>query len=141
MRDDVKDILRKHDLKATPQRIMVYGKLLELGHASADMIYTQLNKENPEMTVATTYNILESFVKAGIIKRLFSSTNKMFFDINTKPHCHIYTETGDHYTDLFDPKLTEIISDYLLSKKIRNFEIEDVSIEIVAKRKNEKNYK
>lgn len=139
-RDDTKELLRSNGLKATPQRILVYGKLLELGHASADMIYSSLNADNPGMTVATTYNILESFVKAGLVKRLFSSTNKMFFDINTKPHCHIYSETGERYTDLFDPQLTELVRNYLANKKIRNFDIEDVSIEVIGKKKRQKKY-
>jgi Fur family peroxide stress response transcriptional regulator len=138
MRDDIKDILRVHNLKATPQRVMVYGKLLELGHASADMIYSQINADNPTMTVATTYNILESFVNSGIVKRLFSSTNKMFFDINTEPHMHLYSEDGSHYTDYYDPQLQSMVETYIRSKKIRNFDVKDVSIEIVGRKKDKK---
>jgi Fe2+/Zn2+ uptake regulation proteins len=139
MRDDIKDILRSHKLKATPQRVMVYGKLLEIGHASADMVYSQLNADNPAMTVATTYNILESFVKAGIVKRLFSSTNKMFFDINTDPHMHLYCEDGEHFIDYYDPQLQSMVESYLRGKKIRNFDVRDINIELVGTRKNHKN--
>ena len=42
--EEFKEILRKHSLKATPQRLAVHEAMMELGHASADMV-TEMIKE------------------------------------------------------------------------------------------------
>ena len=36
--EEFKAILKKHSLKATPQRLAVHEAMMELGHASADMV-------------------------------------------------------------------------------------------------------
>ena len=36
--EEFKELLRKHSLKATPQRLAVHEAMMELGHASADMV-------------------------------------------------------------------------------------------------------
>ena len=36
--EDFKHLLRRHSLKATPQRMAVHEAMMELGHASADMV-------------------------------------------------------------------------------------------------------
>ena len=36
--EEFKAILKKHSLKATPQRLAVHEAMMNLGHASADMV-------------------------------------------------------------------------------------------------------
>jgi|SRR5574344_1099009 Fur family transcriptional regulator, peroxide stress response regulator len=125
-----KQYLQSNGLKATPQRIAVYKAMKILGHASADMVYQKVIEEYPTLTVATIYNILESFVKAGIISRLSSSNIKMYFDINTYPHCHIYSESGNYYADLDDDELMDIITEHLKKKKIAGFTPSTIEVRI-----------
>ena len=47
-----KKVLKKHDLKATPQRIAVHEAMISLGHASADMV-TEAIEEGKDMFVYT----------------------------------------------------------------------------------------
>ena len=74
---NIKEKIQKGGLKATPQRIAVYSALLKLGHASADMVGEEVKEVFPSLTIATIYNVLESFVQAGLVVRRFSSNNKM----------------------------------------------------------------
>lgn len=125
-----KQYLQANGLKATPQRIAVYKTLKMLGHASADMIYQKVIELYPTLTVATIYNILESFVNAGIINRLSSSNMKMFFDVNTYPHCHLYSSTSNTYMDLDDDELINIITEHLSKSKITGFNPSGFEIQI-----------
>ena len=57
--EEFKAILKKHSLKATPQRLAVHEAMMELGHASADMVAENIKAKNlAKVTVASVYNIL-----------------------------------------------------------------------------------
>ena len=43
--EEFKEILRKHSLKATPQRLAVHEAMMELGHDSADMVTALLREK------------------------------------------------------------------------------------------------
>ena len=86
----IKDIIRESGLKATPQRLAIYQTMRDLGHASADAVEEAIKEKCPSLTVATIYNVLESFVNVGLLVRRYSSNNKMYFDVNTYEHAHIY---------------------------------------------------
>lgn len=54
-------MLNAHGIKVTPQRIVVYAALEELGHASAEQITAKVHDTFPTVTVGTIYNVLECF--------------------------------------------------------------------------------
>ena len=57
--EEFKDILKKHSLKATPQRLAVHEAMIVLGHACADMVTEEISKQGKaRVTVASVYNIL-----------------------------------------------------------------------------------
>ena len=56
--DELKVLLKRHSLKATPQRIAVHQAMLDLGHASADMVSEYIEKIGVKITAAAVYNIL-----------------------------------------------------------------------------------
>lgn len=130
---ETKALIQANGLKATPQRIAVYLTLKELGHASADMVYDRVISNYPTLTVATVYNILESFVDKGLINRLSSSNVKMYFDINTYPHCHLYSDTTHHYVDFDDQELIDIVNDHFKKRNIKGFIPSGVEVHIKGK--------
>lgn len=127
-----KEILQKNNLKATPQRVVIYEIMKQLGHASADMIYQQIEGRFQTMTVATVYNVLESFVEAGLVKRRMSSNNKMYFDINTYNHCHLYNPITNTYVDYDDKELISLVEEHIRKKKITNFNLSYVDIQLIG---------
>ena len=57
--EEFKNILKKHSLKATPQRLAVHEAMMSLGHACADMVTEEIkSKGTTKVTVASVYNIL-----------------------------------------------------------------------------------
>ena len=129
---NIKEKIQKGGLKATPQRIAVYNALLKLGHASADMVGEEIKEVFPSLTIATIYNVLESFVRADLIVRRFSSNNKMYFDVNTYEHAHIYDKEKNTYLDYDDPELIRLVTEYLKSRKIPNFNLANIDIQLIG---------
>ena len=44
--EEFKRLLKKHNLKATQQRIAVHEAMLALGHASADMVTDKIREDS-----------------------------------------------------------------------------------------------
>lgn len=128
--EKIKELIRATGLKVTPQRIAVYQAMQKLGHASPDMIVAQVAETHPTLTVATVYNILESFEKNGILTRLAGPDVKMYFDISTHQHCHLYCSKTQQYLDYKDPELEQVLVDYLQDKKIDGFKPTSIDLNI-----------
>lgn len=129
----IKEKIQESGLKATHQRIAIYREMQDLGHACADMVAEKLKDSFPTLTVATIYNVLDSFVEVGLLVKRFSSNNKMYFDVNTYDHVHIYDEQLNAYRDYNDPELVKMVTDYLKNVKIPNFNFRTVDIQILGR--------
>lgn len=127
-----KEIIQESGLKATPQRIAVYETMKKLGHASADMVSGVLTEIYPSLTKATVYNVLESFDRVGLLVRRYSSNNKMYFDVNTYDHVHLYDTARNGYKDYDDPELVALVNNYLSQKKIPGFSVKKIDIQIIG---------
>lgn len=57
-------------------------------HPSAEMIYEMLQKDNPDISMATVYRNLSRFKEQGLIVSLGTVNGKERFDSETKPHVH-----------------------------------------------------
>lgn len=132
---DLRKILRRYGLKSTPQRIAVYTAMKELGRASADMVYQLASSGLTTLTVATVYNVLESFVQVGLLQRRMSSNNKMYMDVNTYNHCHLYCEETNTYKDYDDPELMLLIHDHFRNKRIRGFDLDRIDVQLVGRKR------
>ncbi|MBQ5593515.1 MAG: transcriptional repressor, partial [Bacteroidales bacterium] len=108
-------------------------EMQNLGHACADMVAENLKESFPSLTVATIYNVLDSFVEVGLLVKRFSSNNKMYFDVNTYDHVHIYDEQMNAYKDYNDPVLVKMVTDYLNNVEIPNFKFRTVDIQILGR--------
>lgn len=131
----IKELIKEKGLKATPQRIAIYESMRKLGHACADMVVDDLKDNFPTLTVATIYNVLESFVEVGLLAKRFSLNHKMYFDINIHEHAHCYDTITNHFIDIDDPELYKLVQNYISTKQIENFEIAGIDIHITGTQK------
>ena len=130
--EKIKEKIHESGLKATPQRIAIYSAMQKLGHASADMITSELAGVFPSLTIATVYNVLESFVEVGLLVRRCSSNNKMYFDVNTYGHAHFYDPCSNKHLDYEDRELVKIVTDYVNEKGMENFKLSSVDIQLIG---------
>ena len=132
--DEFKIILKKHSLKATPQRLAVHEAMMTLGHASADMV-TELIKEKgtAKVTLASVYNILTQMAMLKVYSYRLSANNKMYFDVNTFKHMHLYDHENHTFRDVIDDELISLIESHLGRKRIKGYTIEDIDVQLVAR--------
>lgn len=130
--------LRRHNLKATRQRLAVHEVMMELGHASADMVRELLESRGSKVTVASVYNILSQLADLRIYSRRLSATNKMFFDSNATRHIHLYDRENHTYREVSDDQLLALVTQHLKHRKFRGYSVEDIDIQLIARptRKN-----
>lgn len=119
---DVKEIIRNHGLKATPNRIAVLEYLMSSKeHPSAEMVKDYLNSLGNKFSLATVYNILDAFVENGVIIRVRDDENNMMrFDANTKFHIHVYNTKTNEIMDYFDEERCNSIEKHLKEIKTIN---------------------
>ncbi len=132
--EQFRNILKAHSLKATPQRIAVHEAMLKLGHASADMVTEEIQKRgNTKVTVASVYNILANLALLGIYHHRMSANNKMYFDVNTFKHIHIYDCENHRYKDIVDNDLIQMVEQHFSRRRFRGYRIEQIDIQLVAR--------
>lgn len=132
--EEFKQILKKHSLKATPQRLAVHEVMTELGHASADMVTEAIAaKGTTKVTVASVYNILTNLSMLGIYDYRLSSNNKMYFDVNTFGHMHLYDKENHVFKDVIDEELMNMIHSYLGRKRFKGYKVEGIDIQIIGR--------
>jgi Fe2+ or Zn2+ uptake regulation protein len=132
--EEFKKILKRHSLKATPQRIAVHEVMMELGHASVDMVADML-KQNTDIkiTLASVYNILTQMAMLGVYHFRLSSNNKMYFDVNTFKHIHLYDQDNHTFRDVIDDELMKLVEAYLGRKRFKGYRIEGIDIQLLGR--------
>ena len=132
--DDFRTQLRRHNLKATRQRLAVHEAMMDLGHASADMVVEEIRRQGPvKVTVASVYNILSQLADFRIYGRRLSANSKMYFDVNTGKHLHLYDRENHRFRDIFDDELAELVQAHLKRRRFRGFTVEDIDIQLIAR--------
>lgn len=131
--EEFKSLLKKHSLKATPQRLAVHQVMMELGHASVDMVTEKIKDTGVKVTTASVYNILSQLALIGIYDHRMSSNNKMYFDVNAYGHMHFYDMENHTFKDIIDDELYEMIQQNLMRKRFKGFKVEDIDIQIIGR--------
>lgn len=131
--EEFKKILKKHSLKATPQRLAVHQAMLELGHASADMVADFIKEAGTaKVTVASVYNNLSQMALLGIYHHRLSSNSKMYFDVNTFSHAHLYDVQNNTFKDIMDDELMSLIHSHMAHKRFRGYKVEGFDLQILC---------
>ena len=117
--EEFKNLLKKHSLKATPQILAVHQVMMELGHASVDMVTEKIKDTGVKVTTASVYNILSQLALIGIYDHRMSLNNKMYFDVNAYGHMHFYDMENHTFKDIIDDELYEMIQQNLMRKRFK----------------------
>lgn len=132
---EIKEIFHQKGLKTTPQRIAVYYALSELKHPCAEDVLKHVRETHPTVTTGTIYNVLDSLVKTGLITKVHTDDNKMYFDWDTSEHQHLYFEDTQHIADYREPGLNQMIREYFDTHHIPGFRMKEIKIQIVGTKK------
>ena len=132
--EEFKKLLKKHSLKSTQQRLAVHNAMLKLGHASADMVTEEIRSQGTtNVTLASVYNILSQIALLGIYDHRMSANNKMYFDVNTFRHIHLYDYVNNTFKDVIDDDFMDNLDAYFAKKKFKGYRVECVDVQIVCR--------
>jgi len=76
-------------------------------HPSAEMVFSRLKPEIPDLSLGTVYRNLSMFKQQGTIMSLGAVNGVERFDYNTAPHVHFMCSTCDNVLDLPNMEVPE----------------------------------
>lgn len=99
---DVETILRDAGLRPTRQRVAL-AQLLFIGedrHVTAELLHDEVEAAGEQVSLATVYNTLHQFKRAGLLRELAIDSTKTYFDTNTSNHNHYLLEPEGELMDI-----------------------------------------
>jgi Fur family iron response transcriptional regulator len=99
---DVLDVLKRCDLRPTRQRMALARLLSDAGdcHLTAEHLYDRAQKANIRVSLATIYNTLHQFTRAGMLREIVVNAGRSYFDTNTTDHHHFFFEDRAELEDI-----------------------------------------
>jgi Fur family iron response transcriptional regulator len=98
----VAERLRRSGMRPTRQR-MALAALLFGGtdrHVTAEMLHAEAVTSGERVSLATVYNTLHQFTRAGLLRELAIDGTKAYFDTNTSNHNHFFVESEGVLIDI-----------------------------------------
>ena len=104
IRKNIANKLRTSGLRPTKQRILIAKNLFERDntfHFTVETLNREINKSGKKkISLATIYNTVEAFKKAGHLKRILTNTTKSYYDTNISSHHHFYDDETKELIDI-----------------------------------------
>jgi len=93
--------LRDAGLRPTRQRLALARLLFDGGdrHVTAEQLYAEARQEEIPVSLATIYNTLNQFRKAGLLREVVVDAGRSWFDTNLDDHHHFFHEGSGTLTD------------------------------------------
>jgi Fur family peroxide stress response transcriptional regulator len=87
--ENFKAVCRRAGLRVTPQRIAVYEQILgSKEHPSASMVFEQVRKQFPEISLDTVNRTLRTIAELGLARTVPNSDGSKRFDADLTCHHH-----------------------------------------------------
>jgi Fur family transcriptional regulator, iron response regulator len=94
--------LRHAGVRPTRQRLAL-AKLLFADcdrHVTAEGLHAEAADAGVRVSLATVYNTLNEFTRAGLLREIAVDTERCYFDTNTTDHHHFYFEESKKLQDI-----------------------------------------
>jgi Fur family peroxide stress response transcriptional regulator len=103
--------LRDRGLQVTYQRLAIYQALCHaMEHPSAEVIYQQVRKRFPMISLGTVYKTLERFFDVGLVHKVSPVSEVARYDAKLSPHHHLICMRCHSIEDIEDPILDREVS-------------------------------
>ena len=99
--DRIKRSFESSGLRCTPQRFAVLAYLMEqVRHPTATEIFEAVNRLDPRLSRATTYNNLRDLVDAGLVREVAVEGRAARFDATGMRHHHFICDRCGNVEDM-----------------------------------------
>jgi Fur family iron response transcriptional regulator len=99
---EISRLLRRANLRPTRQRVALAELLFGNGdrHVTAEILHDEAVKAGQRVSLATVYNTLHQFQRAGLLREIAIGGQRAYFDTNTSNHNHFFVEAEGHLVDI-----------------------------------------
>lgn len=118
------DELRRHNLKATPQRLAISSALHSCGHINVDALYELMLKKFNSISLATIYKNINLMLENSYIQEVKIPQNKSVYELTKSYHSHLICINCGEIDDIklnMNPIISEVSSS-------SNFEISKTDV-------------
>ncbi len=94
--------LKARGLRPTRQRLALAKLLFGKGdrHVSAEELYQEAREAGIPVSLATVYNTLHQFTRAGLLSEVVVGSGQSYFDTNTSSHFHYFDKNTGEIIDI-----------------------------------------
>ena len=94
--------LKTAGLRPTRQRLGLARLLFSTGdrHVTAEQLHGEALEAQIRVSLATIYNTLHQFTKAGLLREVVVEPGRSYFDTNTTDHHHFFHEAAGRLEDI-----------------------------------------
>ncbi len=132
----VRERLREHGLKVTPQRKVILEVISEMrNHPTAEMVIREVRRVDPDISAGTVYKTLDLFVEKGLIMRISTDRDVMRYDPVIGRHHHVHLDGSEEILDLEDEELNRMLEEYFRNRELPGLVVEDFHVEIKARKR------
>jgi Fur family iron response transcriptional regulator len=98
----VVELLKRAGLRPTRQRMALAKLLCDAGdcHLTAEDLHRRARGAGIGVSLATIYNTLHQFTRAGLLREIVVDSARSYFDTNTSDHHHFYFEERGELRDI-----------------------------------------
>lgn len=83
------DMLRTHNLKATPQRLAIMDIISVYGHINIDTLYEEVKKRFNSISLATIYKNINAMTKNLLLLEVKVPNEKSVYEVAKENHSHL----------------------------------------------------
>ena len=98
--NDYTDILRQHNLNATPQRLAITDILYIKGHISIENLYEMMLKKFSSISLATIYKNINLMLENSFIQEVKIPHAKSVYELTKEIHSHMACERCGDVEDI-----------------------------------------
>lgn len=98
----IKNVLNEKGIKPTYQRLKIleYMDKNTKNHPTVEMIYEELLKDIPTISMTTIYNTMNTFLERGLVYGVTITGTGVRYDFNTDPHHHFLCKKCGRIMDI-----------------------------------------
>ncbi len=121
--ETIKNTLKEKGIKPTYQRLKILDYMSQniRNHPTVEMIYAELAKEIPTISMTTVYNTLSTFIEKGLVCGVTITGTEVRYDLNTESHHHFLCKNCGQIIDVdipcaLAPKKGELVEGHKLEE-------------------------
>ena len=95
-------MLKTAGLRPTRQRLALADLLYRAGnrHLTAEQLHGEALRADVSVSLATVYNTLHQFTRAGLLREVVVEPGRSYFDTNVEEHHHFFFEDDGRLHDI-----------------------------------------